>query len=457
MEVTTTLTPEYLIVDGQVHQNWALEYDHQGLITYCGPKREQDPACSHPNQCLTRGLVNCHSHSFQRMIRGRVERRNPARPHDDFWSWRQQMYQAAQQYTPEELEVIATWTFLEMLESGITHVGEFHYVHHQPDGTSYPNHNETALAIARAADKVGIGLTLIRAVYLRAGFERELEPAQKRFIDTNLEFSLESIRSLIQQGLSVAVAPHSIRAVPAPQLEKLGAFARKYELPLHIHASEQTGELLQSQAEYGLSPIELLQRHQVLGPHTTLVHAIHLSEADRQHIINSNSLICSCPTTERNLGDGIVDSVALQQAGVRLCLGSDSNCQINLLEDARQLEYHQRLKLQQRAVHKTKGTIASQLWQCATRNGDLSLRLTSRELKVGAPATFLLWDLTTPELAGVSSEYLLDQIVFSASPVSIAQVMSQGTTLVSQGCHRKRESFYERFATLTPPSTLPEP
>jgi formimidoylglutamate deiminase len=391
-------------------------------------------------KALLPGLVNTHSHAFQRGIRGRTE--YPERPHnrarEDFWSWRGVMYETAQRLTPEDVEALALGVYVEMLKAGITHVGEFHYLHHQDDGTPYDDPDELAWRVLRASRGAGLRLTMLRAYYQRAGVGRpKPEGAQRRFCDPDLDFYLASLVRLAESGCPVAVTPHSIRAVPKRDLELLADFAKKRGWPLHLHISEQLKEVEESIHEYGCRPIELLESLGGLGPATTLVHAIHLSDEEIAAAGAANCSIASCPTTERNLGDGIVAAEALLAAGARFTFGSDSQCQITPFEDARQLEYHRRLQAQARALLFTDQKLAGAgLFDMLTVNGWRSLGGEGGRLETGQPSDLVAVELEHLSLAGWSPSSLATDLIFSASPEVVTDVWVGGVEVVCERFHR---------------------
>lgn len=427
-----SLQPDWLYTEAGWRRDWQIDVQ-DGLITGLGPARGGAQAL--PDQALVPGFVNSHSHAFQRTIRGRTEFRHPDRPSDDFWSWRELMYQAAMKLDPDQLERVARLLYLEMAEAGITTVGEFHYLHHQPDGTRYANPDELALRLQAAADWAGIGLVLLRCAYGRSGFQIAPNPLQIRFLDKSWEEAAEAVLRLQSAGLSVGVAPHSVRAVEPGWLKPLAAFARQHQLPLHMHVSEQVKEIEQCQSESGLSPVDYLAAQGILGPDFTAVHAIHLSQAEVAALGQSH--VCSCPTTERNLGDGIVPAQLLRRAGTRFTLGTDSQCQIDPLEDARQLDYHLRLKEQQRAVlDDPPGRLEQWLWEALAAGGASSLMQPCGRLQAGLRADLVSFDLNHPALVCDSPPA---QLLWSAPPGAVCQVWRAGSPLLQNGRHPGRE------------------
>ncbi|HEX3804711.1 MAG TPA: formimidoylglutamate deiminase [Solirubrobacteraceae bacterium] len=291
-------------------------------------------------------MVNVHSHAFQRDMRGSAERLSAAAT-DDFWSWRTAMFDAVAKLDPDSMYTVTLAVYTEMVNAGYGTVGEFHYVHHQPDGRPYAEPNAMAIAVAEAAQAAGIELVLLPAAYHRNGWRDGADmppgPGQRRFCDPDVDTFLGRVEALrawasSRDGVSVGVAAHSVRAVPAAWLSAIAAYAQMHELVRHVHAQEQPLELEQCQAEHGCSPIELLDAHGFLGPLTTVVHAIHVSDADVDRMARSGTIVAACPTTEANLGDGFLPALRYRDAGVRLTIGSDSNVRVDPFEEVRELE-----------------------------------------------------------------------------------------------------------------------
>src|SRR6185312_8933142 len=393
-------------------------------------------------RALLPGLVNAHSHAFQRVIRGRTEHRtrNVA---DSFWTWREMMYSAATRLTPEDIYDASRMAFLEMALSGITAVGEFHYLHHAPDGKAYDDPNLLAKEVIRAATDVGLRIALLRVAYARSGFELEPNPRQVRFVESDPDTYLKNVDQLRSDckslaGISIGVAPHSVRAVPLDYLQKVSEYAADHSLPAHMHVAEQPAEVSACIEEYGRSPVALLASEGLLNERFTAVHAIHVTPKAIHSFSDTGAMVCACPTTERNLGDGVIPADLFFEAGVRLSLGSDSHAQIDLLEDARELEYHLRLQKLERAVlsneedHST-SSLAARLFECATVNGAKSLSLTTGVLDAGQPADFFTVDLDDPSIAGAGEEDLLAAIVFGLSKTAVRDVVVGGKQIVTDG------------------------
>lgn len=327
-------------------------------------------------------MVNAHSHAFQRVLRGRAERLVSSR--DDFWSWRETMYALAADLDPDGLYALSAETFREMREAGYGIVGEFHYLHHRPDGRPYADPNELAKVVAGAARDAGLDLVLLPAAYARAGWDgADVAPqgAQRRFADPSVDAYLarvEDLRSWAdgRDGVAVGVAAHSVRAVPRAWLEAIAAYAQRHDLVLHAHAAEQRRELREAQAEHGASPIALLEAAGFLGARAAVVHAVHVDADDIARLARVGATVVSCPSTEANLGDGHARALALAQAGVRIAIGSDQNLVIDPLAEARELEGEARREGQTR--HALLARSGGDLWSELVRAGEAAVGAPSR-------------------------------------------------------------------------------
>jgi formimidoylglutamate deiminase len=379
---------------------------------------------------IVRALPNAHSHAFQRALRGRAERLR-ADVSDDFWTWRTEMFALAGSLDPESMRTLAAQTFAEMRAAGYGVVGEFHYVHHQPDGTPYEDPNAMALAVADAARAAGLPIVMLPAAYHRNGWDgADVAPAegQRRFCDPTVEAFLERVERLRAwaagvDGVAVAVAAHSVRAVPRSWLEAIAGYAEQHGLVRHVHAHEQRRELEQCQAEHGCSPIELLERTGFLGPRASVIHGIHVSSRDIEILARTGSTVVSCPTTEGNLGDGYPPAITLHEAGVPLAIGSDSQVRIDPFEEARELETGSRRERQLRS-----GLLSStgDLWAELCRCGERSLGIDGDGDGVGdggaralSGATIEL-DLGHPDLRGIARSDL---------PLALVTCASAGTVI----------------------------
>ncbi|MFV8751028.1 formimidoylglutamate deiminase [Nannocystaceae bacterium ST9] len=396
------------------------------------PDPEHRPALVHDlgHALLLPGFVNAHSHAFQRRIRGVTHRRASGDP-STFWSWRQAMYAAANSLDPEGVYAQTRACFAEMLARGITCVGEFHYLHHDPEGRPYADRNELSKQIVRAADEVGIRLVLLEVYYARGGVDHAGPlPEQRRFCDGSVDAYLRRIDELrgAIPGLRLGITPHSVRAVRAAELGLLAAYAETHELPIHSHVSEQPLENQQCHAEHGRTPTQVFADAGCLArPHAfTAVHAIHVSAGDRSLLADQQ--VCACPTTEADLGDGIVPAREFLAGGTTLALGSDSNAVIDLVQEARLLEMHERLRDQTRLVlHDDEGRVAPVLLAAATIGGARALAWPELgRLAIGSPFDAAVFDLDHRMLAGVPAESALDALLLAGTAEPILQVWVGG-------------------------------
>jgi len=451
--VKTLYRPELLYVDGGFVAGGELLVDESGVVADSVGGAGGANVVALPGKALLPGFVNAHSHSFQRLIRGKAESR--AESGRDFWSWRGTMYHAASRLDPQQVYDVARMAFLEMLLAGTTTVGEFHYLHNAPDGRPYDDPNRLAKQVIAAARSVGLRIVLLRTAYLRAGYELPPDPGQERFYEAAKDF-IANMGALVREcsgdetTVRFGVAPHSLRAVPLRELHEIAEWARANKLPLHMHVAEQIAENEACLREYGSAPVVLLDRQGLLGRDFTAVHAVHVSDEEIAMLAEAGVTVCSCPTTERNLGDGIFRADDAMTAGVRVALGSDSQAQIDPLEDARELEYHLRLQRQKRAVLDPLGgaggeTLASRLFECATANGARALGLGNGGLRVGTPADFFTVDLKDLSIAGNSAEDLLGIVVFGLNRSGIRDVAVNGRLVVRDGIHAQREEIVARY------------
>jgi formimidoylglutamate deiminase len=453
----TLYLPEMLYADGRAQTGVGLLVSPAGVVEGLATKDSIPPDTELrllAGKALLPGLANAHSHTFQRLFRGRAEGR--AAGGDTFWTWREQMYRAAAFVSPEQLYDVARATFLEMVCAGITAVGEFHYLHRDPAGRAYSEPNLLSEQVIAAARSVGLRIRLLRTAYFRAGFERPPHPGQQRFYEPPEEY-LRNLEDLIAkyratENVAVGAAPHSIRAVPLEELRRIAEIARG-RMPLHMHISEQVGENAACEAEYGVTPVRLLADHGILSAGTTLVHAIHLTAAEYKAVAAVGTTICCCPTTERNLGDGIFPADLAARLGISVAFGTDSQAQIDILEDARQMEYHLRLRDQQRGIldasaredWASREPIGASLFRSATANGYSSLGLDGGTLAVGQPADFFTVDLEDLSILGADSESLLSQAVFALAKSAIRDVAVQGRLVLEDGRHGQEDEIRSRY------------
>ena len=409
-----------------------------------------------PRRALLPGFVNAHSHSFQRLIRGRTQwRAGDGAEAEDFWSWREAMYGAALALTAEDVRDVARWCFIEMLRTGITTVGEFHYLHHRPDGEEYDDPNTLAHAVAEAAREAGIRIVLLNVCYATGGIGEPLGSRQRRFRASSLDAFLRRTDALARElqaveGVAVGVAPHSVRAVPREWLPDLRDFAADRAMPLHMHVAEQPAEVAASVAEWGLRPVELLAEDGILGPRFTAIHATHLEDREIAALARSGATVCACPTTERDLGDGFLRGHDLLEAGVPLSLGTDSHTSLDFLAEMRLVEYHERLRRKARVVIAGDDgagglSVAPPLVEMATSGGARSLDLEAGRIAPGLLADLLAVDLEHPSLLGTDATSLGPALTLSATPDVVRDVWVGGARRLEDGRHPRQEEAAEAF------------
>jgi formimidoylglutamate deiminase len=380
------------------------------------------------------GLVNAHGHAFQRAMAGLTER--SAGEDDDFWSWRDRMYRAANRITPQQLEAVAAFLYAEMLRAGYTHVCEFHYLHNDVDGKPYADAMEMSRALARAAQRVGIGLTLLPTLYMRSGFAAKgLREDQRRFASTP-----DSVMAIAQAARSGAmgvrvtggVALHSLRAVDKGALRETADAAS--DMPVHIHIAEQRREVEDCLVDHGQRPVEFLLSQAHVDARWNLVHATQCTADELTDLRRTGAAVVLCPSTEANLGDGIFDLTSWAGQSGNWSIGSDSHVTRSWREELRLLEYSQRLHLRKRnvaaAATMTQST-ASALFQGALDGGSAASGVPLAGLKPGGRADFVVIERDAPELAGVPDDHLLDALVFSSPESRLEQVYVAGEQVLA--------------------------
>lgn len=377
------------------------------------------------------GMANAHSHAFHRALRGHVQVGTGS-----FWTWRDDMYALAAVLTPESYRELATAVYGEMLLAGITAVGEFHYLHHAPGGASYPDPNAMGIALAAAAAAAGVRMTLLDTCYLAGGIGVAPNEVQQRFSDGSASGWATRVGRLgegpaLPGDTIVGAAIHSVRAVPQGAMREVAEFASERSMPLHAHVSEQPGENEQCLAAYGLTPVQLLAEQGALSASFTAVHATHLIDDDIALLGAHGCVVCMCPTTERDLADGIGPAARLAGAGARLSLGSDSHAVIDLFEEARAVELDERLATNVRGHHR-----AAALMRAATVDGHACIgRPGAGRLVVGAPADLVAVSLSSVRTAGSTRATALESVVFAASACDVTTVVVGGEVLVEGGRH----------------------
>lgn len=388
------------------------------------------------------GLVSAHSHAFQRGLRGRTHALARA-GEGSFWSWRGLMYRFAAGLDPESIFALSRLAFRELARNGVTAVGEFHYVQHQPDGTPYDDRVVLAESVIRAAREVGIRITLLRVLYARGGWGRPLEPTQKRFVDGDVRDALADVDELRKrfagdEGVRFGLAPHSVRAVPVEWLRAARDYCDEHGLPLHAHVAEQRRELAECLAEHGKRPVELLADEGILSERFVAVHATHLRPHEARLL--GDSFACLCRTTERDLGDGSPDVQQLRDAGVRLCVGVDSHARSDALEELRAVELDERVRAEGRAL----AADGTALLEAGTNLGSAAIGQANDGDEV-------VLDANDASLLGApdSGPALTDAVVFGADARAIREVRVAGESVSLEPTTEERDAFDAAVAQLT--------
>ncbi|MBP2705282.1 formimidoylglutamate deiminase [Microbispora sp. RL4-1S] len=377
------------------------------------------------------GLADCHSHAFHRALRGHTQTERGS-----FWTWRRQMYGVAAALDPDGYEELATAAYAEMALAGVTCVGEFHYLHHQNGGARYGDPNAMGHALVRAAGRAGLRICLLDACYLTGGIGEALSGVQLRFGDGDADRWAERAERLAlayqdDEDVQIGAAIHSVRAVPPEQMRVPAEFAHRYTAPLHAHVSEQRAENEACVEAYSATPVQVLHEHGVLGPRSTAVHATHLSDVDVALLGGSTTHVCMCPTTERDLGDGIGPARRLLEAGAPITLGSDSQAVVDLFEEARAVELHERLATAERGHWQ-----AAELLHAATAAGHASVGFPDAGCLVpGARADLVSVRLDSVRTAGATRRTAAECVVFAATASDVHSVVSGGRRVVVDGRH----------------------
>jgi len=440
-----------LLADGW-RRDVLLEWDVRGDLTRVAPDASLPLGVARVDYVLP-GMINLHSHAFQRALGGLAERAGDASSptSDSFWTWRELMYRTANRITPEQMEAVAAQLYAECLRHGYTAVCEFHYIQRAPGGHVYGQPAETAQRVAAAAREAGMGLTLLPVMYAYAGFnDTPLKPEQERFrTDPGQVLRIvEALEPLRGPQLEVGAAPHSLRAVSAGQLRELvqGMPAGR---PLHIHVAEQKLEVQQCVEAVGQRPVEYLMGQTDVDARWCLVHATHLSRAEHDGLAASGAVAGLCPTTEANLGDGLFPLAPYIAAGGRFGIGSDSHVSQSPVEELRWLEYGQRLGHQRRniAVTHAERDVGAFLWQGALAGG---AQASGRRLGLLAPgrrADLLVLDSAHPNLDGVSPHEVLGRFLFSGNDNLVRDVLAGGHWVVQGGRHKAQDAIAQRYKT----------
>ncbi|MGB1263575.1 MAG: formimidoylglutamate deiminase [Cognaticolwellia sp.] len=407
------------------------------------------------NGVVIPGMVNCHSHAFQRAFAGFSEQGSEGQ--DSFWTWRNIMYKFLGQLSSKDAQVIASQLYIEMLKMGYTRVAEFHYLHHDINGENYAELSAMAQAIFAAAQQSGIGLTLLPVLYRFSGFDAQApNEGQKRFIN-----SVEQFNQLVsecfelakaQPNSNVGIAPHSLRAVDKSSLLSAVAHVRVLDpqAPVHIHIAEQQKEVQDCLKHYGKRPVQWLLDNAPVDQHWCLIHATHIDEQERKGIVASQAISGICPTTEANLGDGIFPTDDFLKDNGTFAIGSDSHISVNPIEELRWLEYAQRLSKQQRAMLATseQKSVGLNLWQQAAAGGAQSTNSNTGGLAVGKQADLLVLDDSQLRLYAHGDEHLLDSVIFASQQNPVQDVMVNGVWMIRDGRHELEDVSADNFAKL---------
>jgi formimidoylglutamate deiminase len=455
----------YLLQSALLGTGWARDVligvSEDGRITAIEPSSPAASAAAANAETVSGivvpGMANAHSHAFQRAMAGNTEYRLSAK--DSFWTWRQAMYSLANRIEPEDLELLATQLFVEMLKVGYTSVAEFHYLHRQLDGERYAGANALWDAIDAAAGAAGIGLTFLPTLYQTSDFGAHgLKSEQRRFAMDTAEF-LEKVAQRLKRerqhptgALRTGAAFHSLRAVPLPVLREaaLALRAMDPELPVHIHVAEQEREVDACQLATGRRPIELLLDTGLLTEHWCLVHATHSTAQELKGIAAAAATVCLCISTEANLGDGFFDAARFLKLGGRICVGSDSQSTVCPAEELRWMEYQQRLRKKRRGVliDASDAHVGTRLWRDAANHGAQAVGSGAGSIALGRRADWLVLDAAHPSMAGAPAEFALDHLLFAGASAAIRDVMVAGRWVVRDHHHGHENSLRERFARL---------
>lgn len=396
-----------------------------------------------PSSLHIPGIVNAHSHAFQRAMAGLAEHQSD--PADSFWTWREQMYRYAGLIEPEDLQAIAAQLYVEMLKSGYTAVCEFHYLHHQRDGRPYADAAAMSRALIAAAAETGIDLCLLPVLYQQGGFDgRALGARQLRFghsLDAFLRL-VADLRHEESEALQVGIALHSLRAVPPEAMREVLQAEAATQRPIHIHIAEQLAEVEECLALRGTRPVSWLYDHADVDARWTLVHATHLSAPEVERIAQSGATVCLCPSTEANLGDGLFPLPEYLAAQGSFSIGSDSHISVSPVEELRWLEYGQRLFARRRnvAVDATQKSVGCFLHAQVLAGGTRSVGA-----KLAASGSSLVLDRAHPLLAARTGDQLLDSWIFSGNVPLVREVLVRGRRVVEDGRHVDQERIARRY------------
>jgi formimidoylglutamate deiminase len=459
----------YYLQSAFLSQSWArgviVTVSDEGIIAAIDDApadgRAAGSDAEHVDGIVIPGMPNAHSHAFQRAMAGNTEYRLSAR--DSFWTWRRAMYALANRIEPDDLQILATQLFVEMLKSGYTSVAEFHYLHRQKGGAPYSGPNALWEAIGNAASVAGIGLTFLPTLYQTSDFGgRPLKPEQARFASDTDSFlrALEdrigaerrSRDPRVPRTQRTGAAFHSLRAVPLESLREATRGLREIDadMPVHIHVAEQVLEVKACLRETGRRPIELLLDTGLLTRHWCLVHATHATGEELKGMAATAATVCVSISTEANLGDGFFDTARFLKAGGRLCVGSDSQSTVNPAEELRWLEYQQRLRKKRRGVLAAgaESHVGTRLWRDAAQHGAQAVGQPAGMIEVGRRADWLVLDAAHPTLVGAAADTALDHLLFAGGHAAIRDVMVAGRWVIKDRRHAVEDELRPRFAGL---------
>jgi len=424
-----------------------LRWDAAGRLTHVTPGQ---PATGNTRDLVLPAPANCHSHAFQRAMAGLTERRGP-NPQDSFWTWRTLMFRFLDRIDPGQVQAIAAFVQMQMLEAGFATNVEFHYLHHRPGGAPYDNAGEMCGRIAAAAATTGIGLTLLPVLYRFGGCDgRALAPGQIRFGNTPDGFArlMEHARTALgalPADSVLGAAPHSLRAVAPGDIAPLAALAP--DGPLHMHLAEQIAEVDEVSAAYGARPVEWALGNIDLGPRWCLIHCTQMQPHETTGLARTGAIAGLCPLTEASLGDGIFDAIRWADAGGAMAIGSDSNIRISLAEELSQLDTTQRLRDHSRAALATPDlSTGERLWRAVTAGGATAAGRGTGQIAVGDWADLVALDTQHPDLAGLSGATAIDSFVFAGGNDMVGDVWSAGRHMVQGGRHVAHDAITAQYA-----------
>jgi len=447
------LYAENILIGSQWQKDKTLSISAEGIIEAVADGK--DPQAEILVGSVIPGMVNCHSHAFQRAFAGYSEYRGNSS--DSFWSWRDIMYRFVAKISPEDAHHIASFVYTEMLKAGYTSVAEFHYLHRQFGGAHYDDPAEMSHQIIDAATSSGIALTHLPVLYSYAGFgEKPASKAQARFLHSTEDY-VELVRSLsgqytCQENFSLGIAPHSLRAVSHSQLDEIIPFVRSLDekSPIHIHISEQLQEVEDCLAHYRKRPVEWLLDNYQIDENWCLIHATHLVDEEIKNLAKSDAVVGICPTTEANLGDGIFPTSEFLKVGGNFAIGSDSHIAINIADELRTLEYGQRLTQHQRAILTNQNgfSVGQYLYSKAARDGAKAINQNTGSIDIGKRADLVVLNSEHPSLFNKSGSFVLDSAIFACSQLPVKDVFVAGKQVISSGQHLLDEDLLKNYRSV---------